>query len=107
MSYFLVLLTIGVLSSFLAREKDIDAFIGFLFGLFLGPLGFLIVLVLPKNTHVIEQRQLISGEMQKCPSCAELVKIDAIKCRYCHAELEQTQPKPITTWYLDKFSEKP
>lgn len=56
---------------------------GLLLGL-LGPLGVLIVLALPDATRV------------RCPSCAELVRLDASVCAHCKTKLVP-QPLPPNT----------
>jgi hypothetical protein len=40
-----------------------------------------------EKPKALKQREMASGEMRKCPVCAQLVESDAIECRYCHAEL--------------------
>lgn len=59
-----------------------------LLALLLSPLlVFIILLAIGPNHEGIEADAIASGEMRKCPHCAELVKAEAKLCRYCHSEL--------------------
>lgn len=65
--------------------------------LLLSPLvGIVVALVLSPNNAVIERRELRSGDRKRCPACAELVRAEAAKCRYCGAELSDGRPAELT-----------
>jgi len=56
----------------------------FFISLLLSPLlGGLCVLLNPPDKQGVEEKILLSGEMKKCPACAELIKLEAIKCKHC------------------------
>lgn len=66
----------------------------FLLSILLSPLiGLLAAVLMKPNQAVLDARALSDGSMQKCPACAELVRVDAVKCRYCGTTL---RPKPAS-----------
>lgn len=65
-----------------AEGKGRDGF--FTISFLLSPLiGFMIALLISPNREKIEGRQVATGTSKKCPSCAEIVKAEAAKCRFC------------------------
>jgi len=62
--------------------------LGLLLSLFLTPLiGFTIVAITRVEKKKLEERELKSGKSKKCPTCAEVIRADARKCRYCNSEV--------------------
>lgn len=83
-------LIFGVIAMAIYSKKGKSAFVGFLGGFLLGPIGILLALISKPNKEVLESREklevqgrIVAGELKKCPYCAELIKGEAKVCRYC------------------------
>jgi len=87
MELFVIWLICGVVSAIVATNKGRSGCGWFATGVLLGPLGFILALVVPKNEPRVEQRSIRSGESKKCPFCAELVKREALVCKHCGRDL--------------------
>jgi hypothetical protein len=80
-------LIVSILVAVWASRRGRSGLIAFIVSILLSPLiGIVFVLVNGTNERKIENRAVANGEMKKCPSCAELVRWEAAKCRYCGHE---------------------
>lgn len=73
----------GIAAAMVMSNKGRSGCGGFALGFLLGPIGLIIALVLQKDHKTLESKAVSSGDMRKCPQCAELIRREARKCRYC------------------------
>lgn len=85
---FVVWLIFAILVGAYASSKGRSGIGFFLIAVILSPLiGFIIALVVSPIREHTEARAIDSGDLKKCPNCAELVKTEAKLCKHCRSEL--------------------
>lgn len=59
----------------------------FLTSLFLTPLVPTLVLLLQgKEQSLFEQSLIAKGRLKRCPQCAEAIRFDAYRCKFCGSQ---------------------
>lgn len=88
----IIWLAFGIAGAAVLSNKGRSGCGGFALGFLLGPIGLVIALVMSHDHRELEKQALQSGANRKCPQCAELIKVEARKCRYCGTELPPVEP---------------
>ncbi|MCW1381511.1 zinc ribbon domain-containing protein [Novosphingobium sp. KCTC 2891] len=87
----IIWLAFGIAGAVVLTNKGRSGCGGFALGFLLGPIGLVIALVMNRDHRELEKQALQSGANRKCPQCAELIKVEARKCRYCGTELSPVE----------------
>jgi len=83
-----IALVIACIPAAIAQRKGRQFGLWYLYGLLLFPIALIHSLAASKSIEGLEQQVLETGKYRKCPSCAELVKLEANICKHCRSDLE-------------------
>ena len=78
----------GVTCAKIAHGRGVHSGGWFVLGFLLNLPAILFVSIAQPTQHAIETKGLENGTHKKCVYCAEVVKKEAVKCRYCASDIE-------------------
>jgi hypothetical protein len=79
-------LLFGIVSAVVAKEKGRSGCAWFALGVLLGPFGLILAFAAKPQQQGppgVETPAPEPSALKKCPSCAELIRQDAVRCRFC------------------------
>lgn len=93
MTLVIIWIFCAIVSAIIASNKGRSGVGWFFLGLLLGPFGFAVALL---PTIKKDLPDILREDLRKCPFCAEMIKPDAIKCRFCGSEVPAVVPEKPT-----------
>jgi hypothetical protein len=92
MEYFFIWVASATLAAFIAGRKGRGVYSWFVLGILFSFLAIAVLVLLPSIDEEADdmahaRKYGESDRYKKCPSCAEAVRKEAIKCKHCQSSL--------------------
>ena len=87
----LIWLLFGAGTAAIASNKGRSGCAWFCVGVLLGPIGLIMSMAVPRDQAGMDAEKLASG-YRRCEKCAELIRAEAVKCRFCGSDVRPPDP---------------
>ncbi|MFT2095809.1 zinc ribbon domain-containing protein [Acidiphilium multivorum] len=88
MGLFFIWILLGCGTGAIAKSKGRSFFLWMIYGFLIFIVALPHAILLKTDRKDLNRRAAVEG-MVKCPECAEMVRAEARRCRYCGAALDQ------------------
>jgi hypothetical protein len=100
MEWLILVILIGLIPAAIAKSKGRSFAVWWFYGSALFIVALPHALIMRPSLDGIERRQAASG-LRKCPFCAEMIKPEAVVCRFCNRDLPKPDPVVIAPQTTD------
>jgi len=84
---FALMILLGLIPAMIAQKKGKNFISWWAYGTVLLIIALPHALLIKTDNKSVENQRIQDGDLKKCPYCAELVKKEAIVCRYCGKDI--------------------
>jgi hypothetical protein len=95
MNYLILAALIGLIPAAIAHAKGQNFFGWWFFGAIFFILALPLAILTKTDHEALARRALVNDGLRKCPHCAELIRCEAIVCRFCGQQVEPVEPPPL------------
>lgn len=98
--WFVMVLLLGLIPASIASKKGRDFYAWWAYGMLLWIIALIHSVLLKEDLKKVDEKALSSGDLRRCPFCAEIIRREALKCKHCGSDVGQSvhsETKPVVS----------